>query len=349
MGRIRAFHLRILAPVFLVLTALLLVGVAPAAMAAGVTLVAPAFLSATACSNTQIRLEWNDPNGSETGYSVELLTGTKVTKVFATGPNVTSWSATGLAANTAYSYRVRAKALSGHTVIYSKSASPIANATTLLAGAPTPDQCRVVITPAVSTFSPVVALSLSAPTAFPVTGYYVSTNATRPLASASGWTTVTSATGFKVNVDYDVGTVEGSKTVYAWYKGATGNVSATVSGSIIVDRTSPACTVVINGGAAATAAAAVTLTLSAADTVGVTGYYVSTDATPPAAGAAGWTPVASTTSYNGGTPYTLVSGDGSKTVYAWYKDAAGNVSTTASDAIVLDQTAPSTSSNAAAG
>src|SRR5205814_4215158 len=34
------------------------------------------------------------------------------------------------------------------------------------------------------------------------------------------------------------------------------------------------------------------------------------------------------------------SGDGSKTLYAWYKDAAGNVSTIAAASILLDQTAP---------
>src|SRR5204863_108222 len=45
--------------------------------------------------------------------------------------------------------------------------------------------------------------------------------------------------------------------------------------------------------------------------------------------------------------YTLASGDGSKTVYAWYKDAAGNVSTIAAASILLDQTAPSNGSAAA--
>jgi hypothetical protein len=36
----------------------------------------------------------------------------------------------------------------------------------------------------------------------------------------------------------------------------------------------------------------------------------------------------------------LASGDGQKTVYVWYKDVAGNVSSTASDSIILDTTAP---------
>src|SRR5207247_1901158 len=61
---------------------------------------------------------------------------------------------------------------------------------------------------------------------------------------------------------------------------------------------------------------------------------------PPAATATGWTTVASTTNDSGSLPYTLATGDGTKTLYAWYKDGAGNVSATASASILLDQTAP---------
>src|SRR5439155_6579098 len=107
-----------------------------------------------------------------------------------------------------------------------------------------------------------------------------------------------------------------------------------------VDSTAPTGTVTINSGAAATAATAATLSLSASDAVGVTGYYVSTSATPPLATAAGWVAVPATLSYTGSVGTTLSSGDGTKTVYAWYKDAAGNVSGTALDTILLDQTAP---------
>ncbi|MCD8567157.1 MAG: Ig-like domain-containing protein [Geovibrio sp.] len=38
--------------------------------------------------------------------------------------------------------------------------------------------------------------------------------------------------------------------------------------------------------------------------------------------------------------FTLSSGDGTKTVYAWLKDEAENISSAASDTIVLDTTAP---------
>jgi hypothetical protein len=57
---------------------------------------------------------------------------------------------------------------------------------------------------------------------------------------------------------------------------------------------------------------------SASDSVGVTGYLITTSATPPSAGAAGWTASATAT-------YTVAS-DGTYTLYPWAKDAAGHVS-----------------------
>jgi CSLREA domain-containing protein len=57
---------------------------------------------------------------------------------------------------------------------------------------------------------------------------------------------------------------------------------------------------------------------TASDNVAVTGYLVTESATPPAAGAAGWTASAPST-------YT-VSSDGLYTLYPWAKDAVGHVS-----------------------
>ncbi|HAT75165.1 MAG TPA: filamentous hemagglutinin, partial [Candidatus Moranbacteria bacterium] len=56
---------------------------------------------------------------------------------------------------------------------------------------------------------------------------------------------------------------------------------------------------------------------TATDTVGVTGYKLTESATAPEAGAAGWTETAPTS-------YTFTN-EGSNTLYAWVKDAAGNV------------------------
>ena len=106
------------------------------------------------------------------------------------------------------------------------------------------------------------------------------------------------------------------------------------------DTTAPSGSVSINSGASYTNSSTVTLTLSATDNVGVTGYYVSDSSTTPSASASGWTTVTSTTSYSGSVSYTLSGGEGSKTIYAWYKDAAGNVSSTANATITLDTTVP---------
>ncbi len=122
--------------------------------------------------------------------------------------------------------------------------------------------------------------------------------------------------------------------------GNTGTDTLTVTYTPL-DTTAPTGTLTINGTTAATNATAATLNLSASDTVGVTGYYLSTSSTSPAAGAAGWVAVTATTSFSSNVAYTLSSWDGIKTIYAWYKDGAGNMSARASDSIRLDRTPPS--------
>ncbi len=82
------------------------------------------------------------------------------------------------------------------------------------------------------------------------------------------------------------------------------------------DTSPPSGSLTINGNAADTTAATATLNLTGSDAVGVTGYYVSTSATVPTAGAAGWVAVSATPSYSGNVAFTLPSGDGIKTVYA---------------------------------
>ncbi|HLN87157.1 MAG TPA: hypothetical protein VK200_11855, partial [Candidatus Limnocylindrales bacterium] len=76
-------------------------------------------------------------------------------------------------------------------------------------------------------------------------------------------------------------------------------------------------------------------TFAATDNVAVTGYLVTTNATAPAAGAAGWSATAPTS--------VTAAAAGSATFYAWAKDAAGNVSTAKSASVTItlpDTTAP---------
>ncbi len=70
---------------------------------------APSGLTATAVSSSQINLGWTDNASNETGFKIERRTGTAAYAQVATvGANATSYSNTGLAANTLYTYRVRA-------------------------------------------------------------------------------------------------------------------------------------------------------------------------------------------------------------------------------------------------
>ncbi|HEY5541389.1 MAG TPA: hypothetical protein VIL41_08045, partial [Coriobacteriia bacterium] len=118
-------------------------------------------------------------------------------------------------------------------------------------------------------------------------------------------------------------------------KSVTFNVSAAAP-----DVIAPTGSVVINNGAAWTNSTAATLTVSASDNVGVYQMRFSNDNVT-------WSTweTYSTATKN----WPLATGNGPKTVYAQYKDAAGNVSATVNDTIGLDGTAPTTTSNVVGG
>ncbi len=107
----------------------------------------------------------------------------------------------------------------------------------------------------------------------------------------------------------------------------------------ISDTTAPSNpSISINNGAESTTSTSVTLTLSAKDNVGVTGYCAKETSATPSSNDSCWTSVTSTTSYSADVSFTLSSGSGTKTVYVWFRDSAGNVSTAASDSITLTVT-----------
>ena len=106
-----------------------------------------------------------------------------------------------------------------------------------------------------------------------------------------------------------------------------------VDSTPISDTTSPSGSVQINNGASSTKSRSVALNLCAFDVHGVTGYYVSTSSATPAAGASGWQSVSSTVNFSTNVSHTLSSGTGTKTVYSWFKDATGKVSSSTSDNI----------------
>jgi Fibronectin type III domain len=107
------------------------------------------------------------------------------------------------------------------------------------------------------------------------------------------------------------------------------------------DITAPADhSVLVNGGAASTASASVSLTLSASDAQGVTEMCISSSSVD----CDGWV------EYSTSATWELGATEGSQDVYAWFRDAAGNTtSTPASDAIIYDITAPTDDELSASG
>lgn len=125
---------------------------------------------------------------------------------------------------------------------------------------------------------------------------------------------------------------DGNRQAYVQFMDRFHNWSGTyASNSFLVDRTPPAGSIAINGGALKAASADVTLTLTAIDAqTSVAGMKISN--TIPA----DWSSVVSK-AFTPSVGWTLPTGDGNKTVFVKFIDVAGNVSETYSAAIVLEQ------------
>jgi hypothetical protein len=104
-----------------------------------------------------------------------------------------------------------------------------------------------------------------------------------------------------------------------------------------VDSTPPAGTAVIDAGATFAGTTAVSVSVPATDAgSGVSLVRVSNAATV----SGGVLTTGTSFSYTSPVPWTMTAGDGIKTVYVQWRDAAGNWSAVTSDTITLDTTAP---------
>lgn len=130
----------------------------------------------------------------------------------------------------------------------------------------------------------------------------------------------------------------GTHSLAAQARDAANNIATSTTVTVTVDNQAPTGTVVINGGAAATNSTSVTLTLSATDAVtSVTQMRFSNNGTS----------FSTAETFVPTKAWTLSSGAGTKTVYLQFRDAAGNWSTTVTDTIILDTTAPTISGQTA--
>jgi|GEM_PF-3791189 len=146
--------------------------------------------------------------------------------------------------------------------------------------------------------------------------------------SAVGWK------GIQPTDNWNLTAGDGDKTVYVRFKDEAGNIGSAVSASIKLDTTAPTGTISINDGEQWTNSLDVTLTLTMDDGIegsGASKMRFSNDGTSWS----GWEPAASRANW------ALLAGDGDKTVFVQFKDAAGNIGTgNIQAAIKLDQTKP---------
>ncbi|MDT8445750.1 MAG: SBBP repeat-containing protein [bacterium] len=153
---------------------------------------------------------------------------------------------------------------------------------------------------------------------------------------------LTSATTYQAKITTAATASGGSAlaSTYSW---------SFVTASSSTDSTAPASAALsIEGGASATTSTTVTVTLSATDATGVTGYYLSSSSSTPSASASGWISLTAATSLSTSASYSLSNTEGTQTLYAWFKDAAGNLSSAASDSILFTSTWTKQPGNASA-
>ncbi|MBU6433734.1 MAG: SMP-30/gluconolactonase/LRE family protein, partial [Nitrospirae bacterium] len=114
--------------------------------------------------------------------------------------------------------------------------------------------------------------------------------------------------------------------------------SEVVATPVLIDVTAPQNPyAVVNHGAFMTNTPEVIVTISANDVdTGVSAYFISEAPMTPTAGTPGWVDVTPALKFGATIPFILSLGDGQKTIYVWFKDVGGNVSTPASCTILVN-------------
>ncbi|PJA15529.1 hypothetical protein CO112_03570 [Candidatus Dojkabacteria bacterium CG_4_9_14_3_um_filter_150_Dojkabacteria_WS6_41_13] len=147
-----------------------------------------------------------------------------------------------------------------------------------------------------------------------------------PDLSGASWQT------FGASLPFTLSPGDGVKTIYAKFRDYANYEGSVLSTTTTLDSLAPDGTISINTGAMYTNSTSVMLNSNITDaTSSVTHMKLSESATFTGA---------SWEAYATSKAFTLTGVDGSETIYAKFKDAAGNVSEVVSDTIVLDTTGP---------
>jgi hypothetical protein len=273
-----------------------------------------------ACGSTPFNLTLVDTNSTEFNASTFGVDPLTVNPGSTGNTTITVSAQTGFtsATNDTYFYT---EADGNHA----QSANSVTRTTTLNVidlEAPTVNAFTV---PATSTSQTVSVTTFTASDNTAVTGYLITESATTPLVDDPNWTG-TAPTSYTVSAD-------GTYTLYAWAKDAVGNISTSLNDTVDVDSAAPTVTAFTVPTPQGSATVSIT-TFTASDNIGVTGYLITESATTPSVSDPNWTGIAPAS-------YTVSSGDGSYTLYAWAKDAVGNISTSLSAPVTVDTQAPS--------
>jgi hypothetical protein len=154
------------------------------------------------------------------------------------------------------------------------------------------------------------------------TGWYVGEASSAPVAGSPEWVSATPS-------QYTLSAGDGEKTVSAWAKSSTGELSDPKTVTVVLDQTRPVIDSFVLTSPSETSDANVAFTLSASDAIGITKWLINESLTPPSVNDPGWITAMPTT-------YTVSAGSGTKTVYAWARDGAGNVSSSKSIALTYN-------------
>jgi phage tail protein X len=256
-----------------------------------------------------------------TGYLLnEIVTIPSVTDIHWTTTPTSSYTFANADAKTLYAWakdaagNVSAAVPAAVTITLPDTAAPTVNLFTL---------------PTTATSLTIAVTALTATDDVAVTGFMLSESVTTPQADNPAWTS-TPQTSYTL-------AAQGIRTAYAFAKDAAGNVSSPLSATVTVtlpDTTAPTVTAFAQPTAATSWTVPVSV-FSATDNVAITGYFLSESITTPSAVDPGWTSTPPTVH-----TFSTVS---SKTLYAFAKDAAGNISPPANASVTItlpDTTAP---------
>ena len=178
-----------------------------------------------------------------------------------------------------------------------------------------------------------VTINTTDPGGSGIAAYILSSSSTVPTVGSASW---------KVNkpTTFTLAAGDGSKTVYAWVKDNNNKISLTAFASTLLDQTVP--TVLLTAPATSTSRN-ISITVTGADVggSGVTNYAVVAGTTAPLVTDTAWKSVPVTT-------WQLPLGNGAKTISAFTRDAAGNVSAAGTQVITMTIASPTVTITTAA-